>query len=381
MTTRIGALLLLSIVAVGCQTMPAPPFQAMPDRLGLSQEEAGIWHDAEDLDRVLDKSGAVYPDPVATQHVQQVMDRLYPEFGGRIRVRILRTPTLNAFALANGSVYIHLGMLARLDNEAQLATVLAHEGVHFTNRHILKQHENVKLTAGILQVTAMTVPVAGLLGMPIASSALYGFSRDLEREADVMGYQRLVRAGYDPAEAPKTFEHLAEEVKAQKIDEPFFFASHPRLLERIDSFRQLNRARLPGGYVGAPEYLAAMREVKLAALESDLARQRYQSVLLVLENETVRRQYPPEAQYYLGEAYRERAGDGDEARAEQAYLAAIETAPQFAPSYRALGIYHMKKKNFPAARTYLKRYLTLAPDAPDRAYIEKYYAEISREVH
>ena len=370
-----------TLVLASCQTVPSPPFQSMPDRASLLQEETGMWHEAEIVDRNLEKSGALYPDEVASKYIQGVMDRLYPEFNGRIHVRILRTPTLNAFALPDGSVYVHLGMLARLDNEAQLATVLAHEGIHFTNRHALKQHEKVKVTAGILQVTAMTVPVAGLVGMSIASSAIYGYSRDLEREADVIGYERLVRAGYDAWEAPKTFEHLAAEVNALKIDEPFFFASHPRLLERIESFQQLNRARIPGGYLGAAEYRDAMRGVKLAALESDLARQRYQSVLLVLEDESTLQYSPPEASYYLGEAYRERGSPGDDARAERAYLATIEKVPQFAPSYRALGISRMKKNDYQAARSYLKRYLALTPNAPDRAYIEKYYNQVSQENH
>ena len=354
----------------------------MPERAGLSQQETGIWHDAEDLDHALEKSGAIYPDAAATQYAQRVMDRLYPEFNGHIHVLVLRTPTLNAFALPNGSVYLHLGMLARLDNEAELATVLAHEGVHFTNRHSLKQHENIKITAGLLQVTAMTVPMAGLIGMPIASSAIYGYSRDLEREADAVGYQRLMRAGYDPSQASKTFEHLAAEVKALEIDEPFFFASHPQLMERIESFQQLsNTSPQHGGYLGVDEYRAAMRGVKLASLESDLARQRYKSVLLVLENEAVRRQYPPEANYYLGEAYRQRSNAGDDARAERAYREAVETAQQFAPPYRALGIYHMKKIDSSTARAYFKRYLTLAPNAPDRAYIEAYFTQLLQEAH
>jgi predicted Zn-dependent protease len=380
MSKRISTLWLLPVILAGCQTVPSTPFQSMPDRAGLSQQETGIWHDAEDLDQALEKSGAIYPDAAVTQYVQRVMDRLYPEFNGRIHVLVLRTSTLNAFAMPNGRVYLHLGMLARFDNEAELATVLAHEGIHFTNRHSLKQHENIKITAGLLQVTALTVPIAGLVGMPIASSAIYGFSRDLEREADTVGYQRLVRAGYDPSQASKTFEHLAAEVKALEINEPFFFASHPQLMERIESFQKLNNnAPHQGGYLGAEEYRAAMRGVKLASLESDLARQRYKSVLLVLGNDAARRQYPPEANYYLGEAYRQRSSEGDDARAERAYRDTIEAAPQFAPPYRALGIYHMKKKNSSTARAYLKRYLALAPNAPDRAYVEAYYTQLSQE--
>lgn len=378
---RASSLISLCLAAVfaGCQSAPLAPHESAPDREALSLQERGVWRDSEDLDQRLEKSAAVYSDAEATTYVQRVMDRLYPEFSGRIRVKILRAPTLNAFALPNGSIYIHMGMLARLENEAQLATVLAHEGVHFTHRHSLKQHENVKLTAGVLQVVAMTVPIAGLLGATVARSALYGYSRDLEREADTVGYERLARAGYDTSEAPKTFEHLAAEVKALQIEEPFFFATHPRLIERIESFKQLNSGKVVTGLRAAEPYNAAMRNVKLAALESDISRRRYESVLLALEDEARRRQYPIEALYYLGEAYRQRSIAGDEGRAERAYLTAVENAPLYAPPYRALGIHRMKQKDFPAARSYFKRYLELAPHALDRAYIEKYYVHVSQE--
>ena len=66
---------------------------------------------------------------------------IYPD----IRVRIVDSPSLNAFALPNGSIYINTGMLTRLDNEAQLATVLAHEGVHFTHKHSWQQRRKHRM--------------------------------------------------------------------------------------------------------------------------------------------------------------------------------------------------------------------------------------------
>jgi len=377
MLHRAPALFLLTAALAGCQSAPLEPHARMPERMQLSQGESGIWRDADDLDRRLERGGALHMDDQAARYVQRVMDRLYPEFHGR--VRLLTAPTLNAFALPNGSIYMHVGLLARLENEAQLATVLAHEGIHFTHRHSLQQHESVKMTAGLLQATFIAAPVAGLIGATVASPLLYGSSRDLEREADAFGYERLVRAGYDPSEAPKTFEHLAAEVKAHQIEEPLIYASHPRLAERIENLRTAHSGNAQGGERGAESFLAATRSVRLAALEGDLARQRYQSVILVLENETTRGRYPPEASYFLGEAYRQRAREDDAVRAEQAYLAAVKTAPQYAPPYRALGIHRMKQKDYAGARSYFERYLELAPDASDRAYVESYRTQAIRE--
>ncbi len=373
MLPRVPAIFFMTAAVVGCQSAPLEPHAKMPERMQLSHEESGIWRDADDLDRRLERGGAIHADDQATRYVQQVMDRLYPEFRGGVRVRLLTAPTLNAFALPNGSIYMHVGLLA------QLATVLGHEGIHFTHRHSLQQHESVKMTAGLLQATLIAAPVAGLLGASIASPVLYGYSRDLEREADAFGYERLVRAGYDPSEASKTFEHLAAEVKAYQIEERLIYASHPRLTERIENLKTMRSDKAQGGERGAEAFLAATRSVRLAALESDLGRQRYQSVILVLENEATRGRYPPEASYFLGEAYRQRAQEGDAGRAERAYLATVRAVPSYAPPFRALGIDRMKRKDHAGARSYFERYLELAPNAPDRAYVERYRMQAVEE--
>ena len=87
------------------------------------------------------------------------------------------------------------------------------------------------------------------LGDLMAASSMYGYSRELEREADAEGFQRLQAAGYDVSQAPVTFEYLLVEVEALDIDEPYFFSTHPGLRERIDSFRELVKQHgSAGGY-------------------------------------------------------------------------------------------------------------------------------------
>jgi uncharacterized protein HemY len=83
---------------------------------------------------------------------------------------------------------------------------------------------------------------------------------------------------------------------------------------------------------------------------------------------------PPYAQYYVGEAYRLRAQPGDAQLAQGAYLHAIASAPEFAPSYRALGVQYLKTRQYSAASKYLTRYLELEPNASDRKYVESYIA-------
>ena len=338
----------------------------------LARDEHNLWAESEQFDRALARSGKVFDDPALNAYLQDIMNRLYPEFGGKIRVRALGSASLNAFALPNGSVYINTGLLARLQNEAQLATVLAHEGAHFVHRHSFQQAEHTKNAA----VFAMVVGMAGipLLGDIAALSSMMGFSREHENEADSIGYQRLVRAGYAASEAAKTFEHLIAEIKALEINEPFFFASHPKLQDRVDSFTELSRdAR--NGQTGHETFVLATKKLRLYALQEDLDAYRYKQLILVLEDTRRRREYPPEASFYLGEAYRLRAQDGDSEKSEREYTLSTELSPEFAPAHRALGIMRYRQGRLAEATQHFRHYLQLAPNALDRDYIEAYLKE------
>jgi len=100
-------------------------------------------------------------------------------------------------------------------------------------------------------------------------------------------------------------------------------------------------------------------------------------VLLILTEKDAFRRYPPSAWYYLGEAYRLRDEEGDADLAVKAYQTAVDRVPAFAPPYRALGMHYMKTGQSAQAVSCFNRYLELAPEAPDRAYIEMYRSQMS----
>ncbi len=361
-----------------CQAgQPVKPFSGAADAAQISPEESRLWVQSRDADVQLRKSGALYPDAQLRAYVQSVMDRLYPEFRGTLNVRLVKTPVLNAFALPNGSIYVHLGMLARMENEAQLATVLAHEGAHFVHKHGLKQRRTVKGASAF----AMGMAIAGvpIVGDVLAMSSIYGFSRELEREADEVAFRRLKDAGYATTEAAGTFELLLEEVKALDLDEPYFFSSHPKLQRRIENFRELAGSAPSGGRIAAAGYAQRVQHARIDSLKADLAMDRYQSVILLLEREGRRAHYPAHVDYYLGEAYRRRGEDGDAARAARAYQSAIAAGPDFAPSYRALGVYQMKQRQHAQARSNFVQFLELAPDSPRAGYVRKYLETLDKE--
>ena len=373
----------LLILSLACAlTVPAhagelPPWASAADIRELAPGEKSLWQEADEFDRALARAGKLNTDPALNAYLQGIMDRLYPEFGGRLRVRPLNAQHINAFALPNGSIYVNAGLIARFENEAQLATVLAHEGAHFTHRHSLQQAERARNAAAFALVVGMLgVPLVGDI---VALSSMFGYSREHEHEADQIGYRRLIAAGYAPRETIRTFEHLQAEIKAADINEPFFFASHPRLQERIDSFSELVKDA-NNGELARERFIEATAQLRLVSLQADLAAYRYKQIILMLANPERQRDYPPEAAYYLGEAYRLRNETGDQDAAEREYNRVIETAPQFAPVHRALGLLYYKRGDTARAAALLRQYLALAPGAADRAYVE-YYLTLMETQH
>ena len=281
-----------ALCLAACQSAPIRPMNGLDDTRQLEGEENRLWHSARELDEQMENADYLYEDEALQAYVVTVMRKLYPEYGDAIRVRIVDSPSLNAFALPNGSIYINTGMLTRLDNEAQLATVLAHEGVHFTHKHSWQQRRNVKSS------TAFSTGFGVVTGIPalgdlVALSSIYGFSRDLEREADADGFRRLAAAGYDVRQAPKTFEYLLAEVEALDIDEPYFFSTHPGLQDRIESFEALVQQHgASNGYRGEQDYHMRVAGLQLELLEDYLELGRYQSVLLILGRPDAFVRYP-----------------------------------------------------------------------------------------
>ncbi len=355
---RFFPLILLS----ACASTHVEPFKSASDVQNITPEESRVWLEADKYDMAMVNGGNTYDLQSANVYLQSVMDKVQPEFKGAIQVRIAKSPQLNAFALPNGVIYFNIGLLSRLENEAQLATVLAHESAHFTQKHGYKQRQNLKNTSAFGNFFSET----------LAMSSTYGYSRDLEREADQIAFRKIDKAGYDTSQAGEAFEILAEEAKAMGEEEPFFFSSHPKLAERIEDYQELNRNHKKGGLINKQRFDQFVGPLRLASLESDLSFDRQNVVIMVLTNEKRLANYPPEARYYLAEAYLRRGEKGDDQRAFAAYQTTLRAKPGFAPTYRSLGIYYLKKNEYGKAESYFSKYIQLAPNAADVDYVRNY---------
>jgi len=169
--------------------------------------------------------------------------------------KIVNDKEINAFALPGGYVYVNRGIFERADNEAQLAGVMAHEIGHVALRHGTNQASKAYIAQAPLALIGGALgsnsigSVLAQLGVGFATnSLLLKYSRDAERQADLMGTQILYDSGYDPHAMVEFFEKIQAESGGRASE---FFSSHPDPGNRISSVQgeiqrmggQVNRSR------------------------------------------------------------------------------------------------------------------------------------------
>jgi beta-barrel assembly-enhancing protease len=278
-------LLVVALLSSGCASH-LPPLNTAGQGFNPASDEALLWERAAHEHRKLSLSSGVLRDPVLEEYLTDVLHRLIPpgtlEAGVFPSIQVLINPSLNAFAYPTGAIYMHSGLLARLENEAQLATVLAHEIAHVVHRHAirhLRQERNKDLWKRVAVVTAPLVlgPLLAPLGVSVGGAnpvillqrpsveyflsdqaldssldlaarrpargrfdqtvalfartqpqlallaSVQSYHPSLMEEADRFTVAALARAGYDPDEADRTLARLHAVASAQVGQEPFWW--------------------------------------------------------------------------------------------------------------------------------------------------------------
>jgi predicted Zn-dependent protease len=208
----------------------------------LVDDESEVRRVVADFERYLDERDVFYRDEALETYLKEVTAPLvsslqWPE-GMKLEIRILRDPTVNAVSLLNGHLYVHSGILARLDNEAELAFVLAHELAHIDHRDTLYQMINLRRKTVTFKVLDLLfTPVASLVGAGglseltlalIYTSSVTGYGREAEAGADLFAAEKIAARGYRPEAGLRFFEVLlAEKERYKEGLEIFFLSSHP----------------------------------------------------------------------------------------------------------------------------------------------------------
>ncbi len=193
----------------------------------------------------------------------------------RLDILVIENQSINAFAVPGGIIGVHTGLFKYAQNEQQFSSVLAHELAHLSQRHYARRLEAQKdrqiptlaaLIASIL-LTAATNSEAGIAAISTvnaaAASASLSFSRQMEREADRVGMDTLVRAGINPEAMPEMFEEMLKLSRHQHRP-PEFLLTHPVTESRVTDSRSRAQRYPNPKFEGSQEYKLLQARVQLA---------------------------------------------------------------------------------------------------------------------
>ena len=244
----------LGFSGLSCSTNPATGQR----QLSLISEEQEVAMGTE-ADQQISQAMGLYPDEELQRYVNAVGQRLAAESERPDlpwTFRVIDDPTVNAFALPGGYIYLTRGIMTYFNNEAEMASVLGHEIGHVTARHSVEQISRQQLAGlglGIGMILSPELRQFGDLAQTGLGLLFLKYGRDDERQADSLGLRYMVREDYDPAQMPNVFETLARVSQASGSDRlPGFLSTHPDPQARAQRIR---------GALGESEYQTAVARV------------------------------------------------------------------------------------------------------------------------
>ncbi|TAN81098.1 MAG: hypothetical protein EPN14_04970 [Gallionella sp.] len=344
-------------------------------------DEGGLWAMLDREEAKLRRSLFLIRDKPLNDYLTRIACRLAGGHCPDIRIYAVRTPLFNASMAPNGMLQIWSGLLLRMANEAQLAAVIGHEIGHYLSRHTLDRLRDAKSRTAFGQFLGIALSAAGAGGSaPLAQLALaagmFAYGREQEREADRIGLELMSRAGYEPMEASRVWEQLLAEINSEKdwsgeaADKSVLFASHPPTKERQEDL--VARAKMlparPAAYHEA-DYAGILATYRWGWLEDELKRRKSGETLALLQIMLQRSPQDSELRFFLGEAYRLRATEGDLRRSMDEYQAAADRPDTPAELYRSMGMIQRQQGDYQAAKISFQRYLAAKPEAVDAAMI------------
>jgi predicted Zn-dependent protease len=370
----------------GCTTVPVlPESESMLSRA----DERMLWQRADEAVAGETARGNYDADSPSAGYVNRVTARLRPvgcPAQLAFSVYIAHDPFLNAYAYPNGAIVITTGLLAYLDDEAQLAAILAHEMAHSIGRDALRACRQCggPGSGGWQAVHGARTGGAAADAGDAAETAdcLQALVKRREMAADARCLDMLVASKYDPA--------AALDVLSRRIDDAVIGGPADRPdAESIALWKERLKAldqRLTGIHpdlVGRKRERAFYRQQILPVLLSNaglnLRCGRYGQARQDLKRYLEMRPEDARAHHLLGESYRRQGGKSLIGPALTCYREAIRIDGGYAAAHKALGMLHYKQGHRRLAVHHFETALSLSPNDPEKAYMAEYLAECRKK--
>jgi len=219
-------------------------------------------------------------DPELVNYINQLGQRLLAvsdDAGRDYRFYLIDNNVINAFAVPGGHIAMHTAILTKSESESELASVVAHEISHVTQRHISRKLENSRYDSWLALGALLAAAAAGgadaaQAAFGVANASIIDrqltYSRSYETEADSLGIRLLSRAGFDPKAMPRFFKRLLSESRVNESHAPEFLRSHPLTINRIAESSERVRAYPEAGRQDQAEFFL-MRAKAIAAYAND----------------------------------------------------------------------------------------------------------------
>jgi predicted Zn-dependent protease len=235
---------------------PAPQSQELPTLGEAGAEDLSPLQErqlGEQIMMEVRQDPTFLPDPDATEYLNRLGYELVAASQARhidFEFFLLRDPIINAFALPGGFICVHSGLILLAQSESELASVMGHEIGHVQQRHlarmIAKQKESMAIAVGSILLALLAARAGGggdaaqaalAVGQGAALSRQLSFSRDNEREADRIGFDILVNAGFDPRAMADFFTRMQNGTRIYESIAPAYLRTHPMTVERISDIQ------------------------------------------------------------------------------------------------------------------------------------------------
>ena len=352
------------------------------ERPGIESIEAGLWMQMNNYEEQLKTSGSRVKDKNLDKYLKDLLCAL-TVYCKDIRVYVLDIPYFNAFMAPNGMMVVWTGLLLRVENEAQLSAVIGHEAGHYIKRHSLKAWLDAKARTDLMALLSIGLAVGGVPGggsifnvtQLLQVGIMAKHSRDNEREADEIGLDALIKAGYDPDEAPKVWENIIKEMElGENKKPPAFLASHPNPKERIKNLKQQTKRYSKIERKKNKENLKKIIQPYLKKWIRNEIRvnnkiEQTEFVFSKVFNDTNNLYL---LKFYQGEIYRLKKDEEKNKKAIKLYRDSIKENKDFPDAYRELGLLLLKENKNNEAKEKLKKYVDLAPNAKDVEIVKSY---------
>ena len=356
MSRKLFSLLLGAYLLAGCGSYQPPK---VPFVKPISEdEEVKI---SREFRREAKKKLKLVQHPEVERYVNQVGQRLLSVMGPQpfdYRFFVVEDSQLNAFAVPGGSIYVHTGILERINSTDELAGVLGHEIIHVKGHHIARisgpDVTSLLALLGVFLGGSGQAQAAVALGQALALTRQLSYNRQLEQEADTLGVKYMAEAGYDPKAALAFLKIIDQERVLNPIDVPPYLMTHPLTQERLTGVEGVIRSLdLKRAKLDLPD--------PIKKIQTLLRLERQESDAVIAEYEKLLSQNPENAQamHLLGIAYYYK---GRWSKAQEYYERTKALNPKSTGIERDLGRLYTQIGEFSRAHLAFERSLIAEPN-------------------